>query len=65
MDRVPAGRDATASREDSGDRAPEDRTVEEDAPERPRPRNRTAKARRSTRSSVPSWDEIVFGSSSD
>ncbi|MUN64160.1 DUF3071 domain-containing protein [Kocuria sediminis] len=35
------------------------------APERPRPRNRTAKARRSARSSVPSWDEIVFGSSSD
>lgn len=65
VDRSTAGRDATASREDSGDRAPEDRTVEEDAPERPRPRNRTAKARRSTRSSVPSWDEIVFGSSSD
>ncbi|MEF3121527.1 septation protein SepH [Kocuria flava] len=32
---------------------------------RPRPRNRTGKSRRSTRSSVPSWDEIVFGSSSD
>ena len=39
--------------------------AEETAPERPRPRNKTAKARRPARSSVPSWDEIVFGSSSD
>ena len=42
-----------------------DPDAEPSAPERPRPRNRTAKARRSNRSSVPSWDEIVFGSSSD
>ncbi|MFI7495174.1 septation protein SepH [Kocuria sp. M4R2S49] len=39
--------------------------AEDTTPERPRPRNKTAKARRSARSSVPSWDEIVFGSSSD
>ena len=39
--------------------------AEETTPERPRPRNKTAKARRPARSSVPSWDEIVFGSSSD
>jgi hypothetical protein len=43
---------------------PESAEDESAAPERPRPRNRTAKARR-TRSSVPSWDEIVFGSSGD
>ncbi|MFI7582552.1 septation protein SepH [Kocuria sp. M1N1S27] len=43
----------------------DDADAEETTPERPRPRNRTAKARRSARSSVPSWDEIVFGSSSD
>jgi hypothetical protein len=48
------------------DEEPEDSgAVEEATPERPRPRNKTAKARRSARSSVPSWDEIVFGSSSD
>lgn len=40
-------------------------TAEETTTERPRPRNKTAKARRPARSSVPSWDEIVFGSSSD
>lgn len=39
--------------------------AEETTSERPRPRNKTAKARRSARSSVPSWDEIVFGSPSD
>ncbi|MFF0988599.1 septation protein SepH [Kocuria nitroreducens] len=54
---VPAG----VSGEDPADSAP----AEETTPERPRPRNKTAKARRSARSSVPSWDEIVFGSSSD
>lgn len=43
----------------------DDTAAEEATAERPRPRNRTAKARRSARSSVPSWDDIVFGSSSD
>ena len=70
----PAGLPGSGTAED---RAAEDGAAEEDpsereapgtdenTPGRPRPRNRTAKARRSSRSSVPSWDEIVFGSSSD
>ncbi|GGG55989.1 hypothetical protein GCM10011374_18650 [Kocuria dechangensis] len=63
----PTAQDGTAE-----DRAAEDEPSEgeapgadENMPGRPRPRNRTAKARRSSRSSVPSWDEIVFGSSAD
>ncbi|WP_277550338.1 septation protein SepH [Kocuria oceani] len=66
-DAVGAGSERPDARDESGpagaDTGPAD--GEGAAPERPRPRNRTAKARRSARSSVPSWDEIVFGSSSD
>ncbi|MFI7482683.1 septation protein SepH [Kocuria sp. M1R5S2] len=56
---VTAAADGTVT--DTGAAADADRGTAD----RPRPRNRTAKARRSNRSSVPSWDEIVFGSSSD
>ncbi|MGX5358259.1 septation protein SepH [Kocuria sp. KH4] len=59
---APAGGPASDGAEDAGT---ESSGGEDAAPERPRPRNRTAKARRSARSSVPSWDEIVFGSSAD
>ncbi|MGQ1837055.1 septation protein SepH [Kocuria turfanensis] len=74
---APGGADAADAAGEGSERAgtrdeagPEDADTdpaggESAAPERPRPRNRTAKARRSARSSVPSWDEIVFGSSSD
>ncbi|MEX5305973.1 septation protein SepH [Kocuria sp. CPCC 205258] len=79
QDSAPQDSAAGSSRDDDvrGDRSagpapavpgeePEDSgPAEETTPERPRPRNRTAKARRPARSSVPSWDEIVFGSSSD
>lgn len=57
--------DPAGTESGSVDPAPAGTEDESAAPERPRPRNRTAKARRSTRSSVPSWDEIVFGSSGD
>ncbi|KUG60908.1 hypothetical protein AVL61_09810 [Kocuria rosea subsp. polaris] len=62
----PPGEDPADSTAPAAREGAEDSTAEEEsAPERPRPRNKTAKARRSARSSVPSWDEIVFGSSSD
>lgn len=57
--------DPAGAESESADSDPAGSEGESAAPERPRPRNRTAKARRSTRSSVPSWDEIVFGSSGD
>ncbi|HST73164.1 MAG TPA: septation protein SepH [Kocuria rosea] len=58
----PAGDEGPASSAGTDDAGS---TAEPASADRPRPRNRTAKARRSNRSSVPSWDEIVFGSSSD
>lgn len=64
---VPATADTAGTETGSADPGSAGDGAEDEnaAPERPRPRNRTAKARRSTRSSVPSWDEIVFGSSGD
>lgn len=65
-DRSAAGRAPRVAGEQSdGPGSDSSGSAEETTSERPRPRNKTAKARRSSRSSVPSWDEIVFGSSSD
>lgn len=58
----PAPEDAGGAQATGTGAAPE---TDPAATDRPRPRNKTSKARRSTRSSVPSWDEIVFGSSPD
>ncbi|GAB2599719.1 septation protein SepH [Kocuria himachalensis] len=61
----PGDRSAAGTPAVPGEEPEDSGPAEEATPERPRPRNKTAKARRSARSSVPSWDEIVFGSPSD
>ncbi|WP_144792685.1 septation protein SepH [Kocuria palustris] len=58
---APGPSDGSAA--DTGDEAPSSEPEQDEADRRPRPRGRIGGKR--TRSSVPSWDDIVFGAKND